>query len=76
MSIVASIIGDLGGPTIINGATGIPMTTIHSWINGTGGIPRWRRAGIMEAAQRLGKTLSAQQLAYLASSERKPDIAA
>lgn len=76
MTIVASIIDALGGPTAIKVATGIPVQTVHSWINGEGGIPRWRRAGVMEAAQRLGKTLTAQQLAYLASSERKPDIAA
>jgi hypothetical protein len=71
MHIVDRIISELGGPTAIANETGIPLQTVHSW-KPKGNIPHWRRQAVIDAAIRMGKTLSPDAAAYLTSSERAP----
>jgi hypothetical protein len=69
MNIVDRIFDALGGATVIAGETGDPVQTVHSWKK-NGNIPHWRRAAVIEAARKLGKTFDPELSAYLVSTER------
>lgn len=71
MTVVRSIIAELGGPTAISLETGIPVQTVSDWgVNGN--IPHWRRDALVALARRLNKPLDSEMVAYLASSNRAP----
>ena len=76
MSIVHAIFDAFDGPTPIAEETGIPMKTVFSWKEAPPNIPAWRRPAVLEAARRKNITLSPEALAYLASAERAPKVAA
>lgn len=71
MHIVDRIFDTLGEATAIAGETGDPVQTVHSW-KAKGNIPHWRRQAVIDAAKRLDRTLDADALAYLASTDRAP----
>lgn len=71
MHVVERIFVELGESTAIANATGIPVQTVNSW-KMKGNIPHWRRQGIIDAAQRLGKSLAPDLAAYLASTDAPP----
>lgn len=72
MSIIIDIFRELGEATAIANETGDPVQTVHSW-KSNGKIPRWRRLTILEVAQRKGKQLSPEAIAYLTSTDKTPD---
>jgi hypothetical protein len=66
MNIIDTIFEALGGATAIARQTGDPVQTVHSWKT-KGNIPHWRRPAIIAAAQKMGKQLEPELLAYLAA---------
>jgi hypothetical protein len=52
----ADIIGDLGGPTAVAKAIGLPVTTVHGWSR-FNFVPEWRRAALVKLAEQRGKKL-------------------
>jgi len=56
MLTVIQIIEMLDGPASIARDTGIPLTTIDSWKR-NGFVPEWRRAPLVDLAERRGKKL-------------------
>lgn len=58
MKTVPEILKVLGGVTAVSNATGIPISTVHSWKR-TGFVPRWRIPTLIALAKRLGKKLTA-----------------
>ena len=68
-TIVHEIFEAYGGATAIHRATGVPVQTVHDWINkGKPEIPPWRRAALL--AVEPAKPLSEGARAYLLSTER------
>ncbi len=57
MDTVSAILKELGGSSAVSKATGIPITTVHSWKR-SGFVPRWRIPALVLMAKRLGKKLS------------------
>lgn len=73
MSVVPSIFEAFGGVNALADATGFPQQTVSEWqTRNPPEIPPWRRPPVAEAARRLGKPLTQDALAYLASSARTP----
>lgn len=73
--VIAHIFETLGEATAIAGALNEPVQTVHSW-KANGSVPPWRRADLLRVKPVDGKELSPAALAYLASRERKPRVAA
>jgi hypothetical protein len=61
-SVANSVIRAFGRLTDAARALGLPTSTVKSW-DTKGRIPYWRRAAIVEAAERLGVTLPDEFLA-------------
>jgi hypothetical protein len=71
--IVETIFEAFDGPSVIAKETGFALQTVSDWRrNGNKDIPPWRRRDVLQAAQRIGVTLPADALAYLASDVRLP----
>jgi hypothetical protein len=76
MNVVAkSVIEAFGGPTKAGIALGLPTSTVDSWQRSKGGIPAWRRPGILAAAERDGVRLPREFLESVGDN-RKPKRAA
>jgi hypothetical protein len=72
MTEVHAIFEAFGGPTPIADATGFPLQTVCDWRKkGNPEIPPWRRAAVLEAANRLKLELPPEAVAYLGSNERR-----
>lgn len=74
-TVIAHIFETLGEATAMSLALGDPVQTVHSW-KAKGSIPPWRRSDVLRLKPVEGKSLSPEALSYLASRERKPDLAA
>lgn len=74
-TVIEHIFDALGEATAMSTALGEPVQTVHSW-KANGNIPRWWRPHLLRLKPVEGKALSQDALAYLASRERKPRIAA
>lgn len=71
--IIEHIFKVLDGPTKIATGTGLPIQTVHSWVNkAPAEIPPWRRPAVLDFARREGKLdeLTIEARTYLASHER------
>lgn len=72
-TVIAHIFETLGGPTKVATGTGMPVQTVHSWINKSPAeIPPWRRPAVLDFARREKKLddLTSEAREYLASLER------
>ena len=73
MSVVHSIIEAFGGVNAAAERTGTPQQTVSEWgKRSPPEIPPWRRSGLLDAARRAKIDLTADAVAYLASTERTP----
>lgn len=58
MKTVPDILTELGGVSAIAEATGIPLTTVHSWKR-SGAVPEWRIPVLVEMGEKVGKPIAA-----------------
>lgn len=70
MHTVPDILQELGGVKAVADATGIPLTTVHTWKR-TGFVPSWRVPTLVSMAQRLGKPITEESF-----PDRRPQAAA